>query len=149
ALIVESLDRISRQGIDEGADLIKRILKSGILLVTLSPEREFDESATRSLSKGWLEILIILERAAEESERKSERVAAARQQGRKRLRETGAVVTNRLPAWITEKDGKPALIPERAASVCRPFELAASGYGIPSIVAKLDSDHVPPIGRSG
>ena len=51
-LVVESLDRITRQGIDEGYDLIKRILKAGVRIVTLGPLREFDESATKSLSKG-------------------------------------------------------------------------------------------------
>ena len=76
-LLVESFDRISRQGIDEGYDLIKGILKAGVRIVTLSPEREFDASATKSLSKGVLEIRLILERAAEESERKSDRVGAA------------------------------------------------------------------------
>jgi DNA invertase Pin-like site-specific DNA recombinase len=60
ALIVESIDRISRQGIDEGYDLIKGILKANVLLVTLSPEREFDVSATKSLSKGALETQLIL-----------------------------------------------------------------------------------------
>ena len=49
ALIVESIDRISRQGIDEGYDLCKRILKAGIRLVTLTPEREFGPEAVRSL----------------------------------------------------------------------------------------------------
>src|SRR5262249_13798159 len=93
ALLVERLDRISRQGIDEGYDLIKKILKAGVKIVTLSPEREFDRDATRSLSKGALEIQLILERAAEESERKGERVAAARRQERERLRRTGEVVT--------------------------------------------------------
>src|SRR5262245_24648810 len=39
ALICESIDRISRQGIDEGCEIIKKILKAGVLLVTLSPER--------------------------------------------------------------------------------------------------------------
>src|SRR5262249_51449206 len=63
-LIVESFDRITRQGIDEGYDLIKRILKRGVRIVTLTPEREFDVEATKSLSRGALEIQIILERAA-------------------------------------------------------------------------------------
>src|SRR5437660_720341 len=76
-LIVESFDRISRQGIDEGYDLIKSILKAGVKIVTLSPEREFDRDATKSLSKGALEIQLILERAAEESETKSKRVGEA------------------------------------------------------------------------
>jgi DNA invertase Pin-like site-specific DNA recombinase len=93
-LIVESIDRISRQGIDEGYGIIKQILNAGVLLVTLSPEREFDISATKSLSKGALEIQLILERAAEESERKSDRNRAAWEEKRQRAREG----TNQPPA---------------------------------------------------
>jgi DNA invertase Pin-like site-specific DNA recombinase len=147
-LIVESLDRISRQGIDEGYDLIKHILKSGVRIVTLSPEREFDQDATRSLSKGALEIQLILERAAEESERKGERVAAARRQERERLRKTGEVVNGHLPSWVRKgRDGKPVLVPERAAAVRTVLRLAGAGYGVASIVARLNRDRVPPITR--
>src|SRR5262245_23575302 len=35
-LIVESFDRLSRQGIDEGYEVVKKILKAGIIIVTLS-----------------------------------------------------------------------------------------------------------------
>jgi DNA invertase Pin-like site-specific DNA recombinase len=146
-LIVESIDRISRQGIDEGYDLIKGILKAGILLVTLSPERLFDVEATKSLSKGSLEILLILERAAEESERKSERVGAARAQERKCIRDHKTVATHRLPGWIEERGGKLHLIPKAAAAVQTVFALAAGGYGVPTITKKLNDDGVPPIGR--
>jgi DNA invertase Pin-like site-specific DNA recombinase len=155
-LIVESLDRISREGIDAGWDLIKKILKSDIRIVTLSPEREFDREATRSLSKGALEIQLILERAAEESERKSGLLAAVRAQERKRLRKTRKVAwinkdgdkkRHRLPAWIAEEGDKPVLIPERVAIIKLIFGLAASGYGVPAIIAKLKKDGVPPFGR--
>src|SRR5262245_9872100 len=149
ALIVESIDRISRQGIDEGYDLIKSLLKAGIVLVTLSPEREFDASATKSLTRGALEIQLILERAAEESERRSVRVAAARAQERKRARETGQVIGRRLPAWVRFTAGKLELIEDRAAAVRRVFELAASGVGIPGIIKKFAEDGVPAFGRSG
>src|SRR5262249_52227692 len=67
ALIVESVDRISRQGIDEGYDLCKRILKAGIRLVTLTPEREYGAEAVKKLTAGALELQLILEQAAEES----------------------------------------------------------------------------------
>jgi DNA invertase Pin-like site-specific DNA recombinase len=135
-LIVESLDRISRQGIDEGYDIIKSILKSGIHLVTLTPEREFDRDATKSLSKGALEIQLILERAAEESERRSERVAAAWHSKRQQIRATGKAyrkrdnketqaISGELPAWVREADnGKLVLISERAKVVRRIFALA-------------------------
>jgi DNA invertase Pin-like site-specific DNA recombinase len=161
-LIVESLDRISRQGIDEGYDLIKRILKAGILLVTLAPEREFDVSATKSLSRGALEILIILERAAEESEMKSKRIAAAWSAKRKaavegrpqpgRLDSPVAgkdFLTHMLPAWIEERDGKLSLKAGPAKAIKRIFQLAASGYGRHRIARALTKDGFPPFGRSG
>src|SRR5262245_33949436 len=159
ALICESIDRISRQGIDEGYDIIKRILKAGVLLVTLSPEREFDVSATKSLTKGSLEIQLILERAAEESERKSVRVAAAWREKQQRARagekqlptrrmgDGRTVLTRKLPAWVEEKDGRPVLIPDLAAVVQRIFELATAGYGYHAIIKRLTADSIPAFGR--
>jgi DNA invertase Pin-like site-specific DNA recombinase len=147
ALIVESVDRISRQGIDEGYDIIKGILKAGILLVTLSPEREFDVSATKSLTRGALEIQLILERAAEESETKSKRGKAARAAGRKRARAGGVILTRRLPGWIEEVGGRLRLISERAAAVRRIYHLAASGHGVPGIIKTLKAEKIPPFGE--
>jgi DNA invertase Pin-like site-specific DNA recombinase len=148
ALIVESVDRISRQGIDEGYDIIKSILKAGILLVTLSPEREFGPEAVKSLSRGALELQLILERAAEESERKSVRVGAAWRQKKQRGRETGEVITRQLPAWVEERGGKLRLVPARAAVVRRIFQLAAGGYGLSSIVKRLTDERVAPFGKA-
>jgi DNA invertase Pin-like site-specific DNA recombinase len=156
-LIVESIDRISRQGIDEGYDLIKSILKAGILLVTLSPEREFDVSATKSLSKGALEIQLILERAAEESERKSMRCGAAWESKRQAAREKRQQpprkkdghltrsMTNCLPAWVEERDGDLHLIPTAAAAVKRIFRMAANGHGERLITRAFTEEKVPPL----
>jgi DNA invertase Pin-like site-specific DNA recombinase len=149
ALIVESVDRISRQGIDEGYDLCKRILKAGVLLVTLSPEREFDVSAVKSLTKGALELQLILERAAEESERKSERVREAWGEKRRKAREDKALVTRWLPAWVEERGGERCLIPARAAVLKRIFALAATGYGYKRIAARLNAEKIPAWGTSG
>jgi DNA invertase Pin-like site-specific DNA recombinase len=149
ALIVESLDRISRQGIDEGYDTVKRILKAGILLVTLTPEREFDVTATKSLSKGALDIQLILERAAEESERKSERVRAAWKGKRDKARAGVGVVAGAPPAWVRNVGGKLELIPERAAAVQRIYALAAAGHGRRQIIRALKRDGIPPFGVKG
>jgi DNA invertase Pin-like site-specific DNA recombinase len=148
ALIVESLDRISRQGIDEGYDLIKRILKAGIILVTLLPERAFDVSATKSLSKGALEIQLILERAAEESERKSERVGSAWREKKHQHTKEGRPVTARTPGWIRfvpapsgrVRDGKFELIRQAADTVRQIFRMAIEGRGITAITTKLNQD---------
>src|SRR5262249_18626961 len=115
---------------------------------TLAPEREFGPEAVKSLSKGALEIQLILERAAEESERKSERIGAAWGQKKKAAR-NGTILSRRLPAWVRIQDGRLVLIPERAAVVRRIFQLAASGYGTKSIIATLERDGVAPFGWSG
>jgi DNA invertase Pin-like site-specific DNA recombinase len=155
ALIVENLDRISRWGIDEGYDIIKKILKAGITLVTLTPEREYTAESLRGLTKGALEIQVILERAAEESERRSERVGRAWREKRKAAREgrcqpprrkDGRItdyLTSRLPGWVRDHGGKLEAIPEHAATVKLIFHLAASGYGQTAIVKKLTALEVP------
>jgi DNA invertase Pin-like site-specific DNA recombinase len=145
-LVCESIDRISRMGIDEGYDLIKGILKAGVRLVTLSPEREFDREATKSLSKGALELLLILERAAEESERKAERVKAAWEEKRKRAAADGRPMTRVLPAWLRLSGGKIVVDDKAAAAVRKVYLLAADGYGVAPIARKLNAEGVPPIG---
>jgi DNA invertase Pin-like site-specific DNA recombinase len=146
-LIVESFDRISRQGIDEGYDLIKSILKSGVRIATLSPEREFDREAVRSLSRGALEIQIILERAAEESERKSDRVGAAWRRKQKDAA-GGAVMTRRLPGWVTVNgDGRLALVPAKVKAVRAIFRLALGGANPCAIARHLNARRVPVLGR--
>lgn len=156
-LIVESFDRISRQGIDEGYDLIKSILKAGIRIVTLSPEREFDREATRGLTKGALEIQLILERAAEESERKAERVGAAWREKKRKAAVDGKAITRMTPGWMKRDadgravigpDGKFSLDPKKAASVRRVFALARSGLGIGLIAKTMNAERAPVLGRT-
>jgi DNA invertase Pin-like site-specific DNA recombinase len=147
ALIVESVDRISRQGIDEGYDTIKRILKAGVRLVTLAPEREYGPEAVKSLTKGALELQLILERAAEESEMKSQRIGAAWREKKEDARAHGTPFGSKLPAWLELQGGEFRLIPERAATVKLIYALAAAGYGCVAIVRKLISDGVKPFGE--
>jgi hypothetical protein len=96
-----------------------------------------------------LEIQLILERAAEESERKSVRCGAAWKEKRRKARENGTILTRRLPAWVEVRGGKLALIPERAAVVKRIFALAAAGYGFGFIVKTLTEEGVPAFNENG
>jgi DNA invertase Pin-like site-specific DNA recombinase len=146
ALIVESLDRITRQGIDEGYDLIKKILKAGVLLITLLPEREFDVSATKSLSRGALEIQLILERAAEESERKSDRLGSLWKEKRRRAAANREPIASQVPAWLRLVDGKIVADESDKAIIKHIFALVAGGYGITALTKKLNADAIRVIG---
>ena len=106
---------------------------------------EFDRDATKSLSKGALEIQLILERAAEESERKSERVGAA---WAKKKNDAGRrIVTRKVPGWIRVEGDRLALIPDRAEVIRRIYQLALQGLGVHTIAKQLNADQVPVLGR--
>jgi hypothetical protein len=85
-------------------------------------------------------------RGNSESNAKSIRNGAKWKKRREDAREGKAPLTRRLPAWVEERDGKLALIPERAAVVRKIFELSAAGRGAAAIVKTLTAEKVPPFG---
>jgi DNA invertase Pin-like site-specific DNA recombinase len=144
-LLIENLDRLSREEEVPACHLLTGILMAGVKVVQLSPyEMELTEK-----SNGWelMRAVMELSRGHSESALKSERVGAARANERRRIREKHEVVTHQLPGWIEEREGKASLIPERAAAVKRIFALAAGGYGVPAIMRKLTEEGVRPFGE--
>jgi DNA invertase Pin-like site-specific DNA recombinase len=158
-LIVENLDRLTREHVRAAVTLFLSILEQGVSIVTTSPERVF-----RHDSQDMTDVIIAvveLARGHSESKVKSERVGSAWQQKKKAAtenkpqpklpygkREGTKLLTNMLPAWLEEKGGKAVPIPARAAAVKRIFQLAATGYGHQAIVKKLEAEKVPPFGQS-
>src|SRR5262245_35717831 len=69
-LLVESLDRLSREQVDEAFVLFQGILKAGIDIVTREPERRYTKQSVGDII-GILEPLVIMARANEESKIKS------------------------------------------------------------------------------
>jgi DNA invertase Pin-like site-specific DNA recombinase len=157
ALICENIDRITRQGLDPGWDTIRDILRAGVFLITLSPERVFGIEATKRLSAGALEIMLILERAAEESEAKSRRLRAAWEakknlaranQPQRRTEHMGEgchLTTRVLPSWVQEVDGRAVLVPGTEDTIRTVFAMRKSGMGWLRLVSELTRRGVPPL----
>jgi DNA invertase Pin-like site-specific DNA recombinase len=146
-LVVESLDRLSRDDVQPALRLILGMIAAGIRIVQLTPvEMVYDD---KSDAMALIVMIVELSRGNSESKVKSNRVGKAWAEKRKAARESGQVMTHRLPAWIEEKDGKLELIPDRADIVKRIFTLAGAGYGIPSIIATFIREGVPCFGRKG
>lgn len=74
-LLIESLDRLSRENIFESIPLFIKILKSGIKIVTLIDEQVY--GAENADFKDLLYPMVVLSRAHEESLAKSYRVSKA------------------------------------------------------------------------
>lgn len=138
-LLVENLDRLSREQILDALNQFTSIIKAGIKIVTLQDGMEYDQE---SINQNWAQLIIsiaYMARAHEESKLKSERVAAAwenkRNNGDKKL-------TAKAPAWVrlSEDRTKFILIPEAAKAVELIYRKKLAGKGTGRIERELNED---------
>ena len=141
-LLVESLDRISREEILPAHTLFLSIVQAGINLVTLADKRVYRAKTTNLVD--MITSLVIMERAHEESKTKSMRVGAAWKNKRTKAAE-GQPMTARCPAWLRlSSDGRSyEKIPERVETVRQIFADSASGLGMYSIATRLNKAGLP------
>jgi DNA invertase Pin-like site-specific DNA recombinase len=155
-LIIENLDRLSREDERTALRLWLDILDAGINIVQLAPETVFRHDRSDMLDV--MRAIIELSRGHSESRAKAMRAQANWNKAVERAREgehmtprraDGRVtrsMTGRLPGWVEDVDGVLRLVPERAAVVRNIFEWARSGLGVVGIVRRLTREKVPPFG---
>jgi DNA invertase Pin-like site-specific DNA recombinase len=148
-LIVESLDRLTREKLLPAQTLFLSIIQSGINLVTLMDGRLYRANETNLVD--LIMSLVIMSRAHEESQIKSLRVSAA-WKNKKAKAADGVPMTKMCPAWLKLSDDRKAyeVIPEHVAIVRQIFEDAAAGIGMYSITGRLNQASIPAfVGRNG
>lgn len=143
-LIVESLDRLSREHVQEALRLLLNLTAKGIRIVQLLPVEIVydDKSDTTPLLMAVME----LSRGHSESLMKSERVGGAWRE-KKRAAAEGEIVTSRMPSWLRLEGDKIVVDETKAATIRRIFKLASSGYGIGVIAKKFNTNGVAPIAK--
>jgi DNA invertase Pin-like site-specific DNA recombinase len=145
-LLVESLDRISRQEVRKSLAIFLSIIDAGINIVTLADGRVYTADQTDELD--LITSLVIMSRAHDESRTKSRRLSAA--WANKRKNAATRPLTRMCPAWVRLSPDKKGyeVIQERAVVVRSIFEDSAAGMGAYSITRRLNQAHVRPFGRS-
>ncbi len=141
-LIVEHLDRLTRQHVRQALTLFFQILDAGVTIVTLTPEREYTPEASND-ALSLIEPLFLFANANEKSETLSKRLKDVWSEKRRQRKP----LTSWTPAWIKLKDDKSGfeLSPDRAEIVRQIVRLALDGYGDLRLVRKLNDDQVPVI----
>lgn len=141
-LLVESLDRISRQKISAGLTLFLGIINAGINVVTLTDKRVY--RAGEPDLTDLIVSLVTMSRAHEESLVKSQRLGAAWENKRKQA-SSGRPMTKWAPAWLALSPDRERFdpIPERVDVVRSIFEDAAAGIGMYRIVVRLNDSRTP------
>lgn len=143
-LVLESLDRLSRDKIRPALRLFLQLQDHGITIVTHEPEREYDPGATDALS--LIEPLIIFARAHEESVMKSSRRKDGWTQARAKARRGDGPMMRTCPAWLEVTDTGFRIKEEAAQAVQHIFDMARDGLGVHRITRMLAEENVPPIG---
>ena len=151
-LLVESLDRLSRDQVLEALSLFLEIIRAGITIVTLGDDQMYSQE---TVGNDWSKLIIsltIMARAHEESLRKSQRMEKSYEGRRALYAEGGYGFTLSVPGWINAtKVGRGKyefVLNEHAPTVRRIFEMAASGMGQMAIAQALNAESVPPFKTS-
>jgi DNA invertase Pin-like site-specific DNA recombinase len=142
-LIVESLDRLSRETVIDAATQLFALIQAGVVVVTLSDGQEY--SATR-LRQDWTPLIIslaVMARAHDESRVKSDRVGEAWRQKKEAARTLRKPITPRCPEWLEVRDERFVLRPERVEVVRRIFRETINGFGRRTIVSRLNDEKIP------
>ena len=140
-LLVENLDRLSRENAGEATELFLSIVNKGVVIVQLSPAvMEFRKPVDMT---SLMFAIVELSRGHSESAIKSERGKAS--WARKQKSAATHLVSKRLPGWISHVDGK-LVLNEHATTVRRIYQMARDGDGAAGIAKKLNADGVPIMG---
>ena len=149
-LIVESLDRISRETVMDAATRLFALIRAGIIVVTLSDGQEYSEDRLRSDWTPLVFSLIVMARAHEESRIKAERVGEAWKQKKATARAAKAPITKRCPEWLYIENGEFRIDEGRASIIVGIFEATIQGFGRRMIARRLNELGIHPFrGKNG
>lgn len=145
-LVVENLDRLSRQDVKKARRWIEEVTDAGVKVAVASPApgKVFDEASLSGENiVDLLQYLLEAQRSNKESERKSEFQQKAIAGFMDKARQ-GVVYSKRMPAWLKgEKNGQFEVDEARAAIVRQIYEWCAAGQGIHMIAKKLNATVEP------
>jgi DNA invertase Pin-like site-specific DNA recombinase len=146
-LLIESLDRLSRDRILAAQTLFLQIVQAGVVIVTLGDQRSY---SLESLNQNPLDLIVSLVsmmRANEESEIKSQRIRAAFDIKRANL--ANKPWSARCPGWLRldKETGKFVIVEERAQVVRQIYHDALSGVSHQTIARQLNEQQVALFGH--
>lgn len=142
-LLVESLDRLSREQVTEALPRFLDLLNNGIVVVT------FGDGTVYKKSSDPMQLVMSIfhmARAHSESSWKGDRVSQAWQQKQAMARSEGVPLGAACPQWLSFDGGAYRVIADRANVVKRVFELTVQGCGQRAIVKLFNSEGVPVFG---
>lgn len=148
-LVVERLDRLTRESPQKTWGLITKLVDAGVSIATVESDKFYAAYAELDM----LSILEVLFKASgnnEESEKKSKHIAREWEKRRDRAKANGTALTKLSPPWLSVNSATRqfSIIPDRAALVAEWFRLAdEEGIGAQAIAKRMEGAGVKPWAR--
>lgn len=145
-LLVENLDRLSRDEFSVAVTLLFDIVKTGITVATLTDGKIYNSENIKEIAT-TIQATMSLTLAYEESEKKSKRQKRLWEKKRTDLT-LGKQIKAICPSWLQRAGDHFEIIPEKAAIVKKIFDLAEDGIPQSKIAIYLNTNRVPPFKES-
>ena len=147
-LIVEAIDRLTRLPLDDADQLLRRILKSGVSIVTLNPEFEIAPDSLNDLGKRMM-LLAYCEVAHRSSADKSKWLCGAWERKRRDATHANKKMTKSCPRWLELSEDRTHFIeiPESVATVKMIFRWYLDGLGAHTITLRLNREKIPALAK--
>lgn len=148
-LLVESLDRISRQTARKALRALEALVDAGAVLVTLNDGRKYTKDNLDDDPVALFLSILTFMRAHEESAMKASRLKAAWAEKRVQAVKNKKPMTSSCPAWLNfdRSTGVFHALPDRVEVVKRIFDMTLDGVGQEVIAQTLNREGVQPFGR--
>lgn len=139
-LLVESLDRVSRQDIDAAGEQLRNILRAGVEVVTLVDNSWYTKDSLKD-PLSMIKAILIMQRAHEESAMKSSRLRSVWASKREKATQ-GQIMSKRCVAWLRVSEDRTRFeyIQENVKAVQRVFELRLEGLAHAKIAARMNEE---------
>ncbi|ATX79535.1 Site-specific DNA recombinase [Mariprofundus aestuarium] len=147
-LILESLDRLSRQQVFAALGLFSSILSAGVEIVTLADGQHYTADSINEVGQ-LMYSLMSLSRSHEESAMKSKRLSASWENKRQNAVESGKPMTKQCPKWLAVSEDRQRfeVIEERASIIRRIFDMSIAGTGQRKIAEQFNKEGIKPFAR--
>jgi DNA invertase Pin-like site-specific DNA recombinase len=141
-LIVEEIDRLTRQVHDQAYDLCLTLMRRGITIATMMDGEVYDLAGINKSLEKRLKLQLRLDAAHEYSAKLSERITASWQGRREAMRAGRGRATNACAGWLKAVDGVFYEIPEHVAVMKQIIEWRHHRLGRHAIATMLNQKAV-------
>src|ERR1051325_10852841 len=139
-LLIEEIDRLTRQVHDQAYDLCLRLMRSGVWLCTMMDGEIYDLASINESLEKRLKLQLKLDAAREHSVKLSTRLSANWENRRTRIMAGEKIVTESSPHWLKIEDGNLVLPASHKQTIIQINRECRNGLGVRALTKLFNTE---------